>query len=143
MGESQDRARQRRAVVGPRLSISKGWRDCQRAWRRGGAAVPLRAPRAAAAVLWGSNGTTRQEPGQTDKTDVPVQPRKCCESAMRGHGYGTHIGRSATSPQLTGLPPVSSPLCVECTLKLLKGASAPRASSQVSRLYVFESIAQC
>ena len=63
------------------------------------------------------------------------------ENAMRGLGYDARIERSVTSTRRTGLPPVSSPLCVECTLKLLKGDSTPRASSQVSGLYVFESVA--
>ena len=44
---------------------------------------------------------------QTDKTDVLVQRRNRCESAMRGLEYDAHIERSVirhTSSQLTGLP---------------------------------------
>ena len=73
--------------------------------------------------------TALQGPGQTGKTDAPVQLRNRCESAMRGIGYGSRIGRRVASRSSrrmrTGLPPVSSPLCVECTLKLLKGPRRP------------------
>ena len=56
---------------------------------------------------------------------------------MRGLGYGARIERgvSVVSSRLTGVPPVSSPLCGECTPAPLKAASAPRASWQVGGLY--------
>ena len=65
-------------------------------------------------------------------------------SAMGGLGYGARIKRikrGVVSSRLTGVPSVSSPLCVECALAPLKGASAPRASWRVIGLYGFESIA--
>ena len=88
-------------------------------------------------------GTTPQVPGRTGKTNVAVQRRNRREIAMRALGYDAHIGRGAKFPGCTGVPPVSSPLCVKCTLKLLKGVTRPRGSSQASGLYVhvFESIA--
>ena len=63
------------------------------------------------------------------------------DRVMRGLGYGSHIERSVVSFRLTQLPPVSQPLCVECTLKPLKEASTPRASWRVSSCEVFETIA--
>ena len=36
-----------------------------------------------------------------NQTDVPVQLRNRCESAMRGLGYGSRIERSVTSFRLT------------------------------------------
>ena len=39
------------------------------------------------------------------KTDVPVQLRNRCESAMRGLGCGAHIERSVASSRLTRFAP--------------------------------------
>ena len=84
-------------------------------------------------------------PGQTGKSDAPVQLRRRCEGARRGLGYGGRAGRGVASFRLTGLPPVSSPLCTHVVRRVrsgtFKGASAPRTSSQVSGLYAFESFA--
>ena len=43
---------------------------------------------------------------------------------MRGLRYGARAEGSAVYSRLTGLPPVSSPCCVECALAPSKGASA-------------------
>ena len=53
-----------------------------------------------------------------------------CESTMlmRDLEYGSSIERRAVSSRLAELHPVSSPFYIECALKPLKGASAPRAS---------------
>ena len=40
-------------------------------------------------------------PSRKNQTDVPVQLRNRCESAMRGLVYGSHIERSVTSFRLT------------------------------------------
>ena len=62
---------------------------------------------------------------------------------MSGLGYDARIERGVASSRLTCLHPASAPFCVGGTLQLLKGALAPRAPSQVSGLYVFESTALC
>ena len=67
--------------------------------------------------------TAVQNPRDFGKTDVPVQLRNRCKSAMRGLGYGSRIGRSAVASRLAQLPPVSLHLhfeCTDCTLKTVK-----------------------
>ena len=72
--------------------------------------------------------TAVQGPRGFAKTDAPVQLRNRGESAMRGRPLGmARVLRGALSlSRLAGLPPVSSPLCVECVLTPLKESSAPR-----------------
>ena len=76
----------------------------------------------------GRDSLRHTSPGRLTKTDVPVQLRNRRKRAMRGLGYGARMEGGAVDFRLTGLPPVASPLCVECALTFLKGASAPRVS---------------
>ena len=62
---------------------------------------------------------THDEPGQTDKIDVPVQPRNRCERAMRGIGYDTCIQRMHPPARITLTSPLHDPRVAQYILSFL------------------------